>query len=85
LFVAFVIYPIGYGLWMGSNPALYAELFSDPRYVDLHRAFDQEQPGVRRGEGPYRNGNASDSFTRCRMSDAGEPLQHTVTVNAGMI
>ena len=33
LFVAFVIYPIGYGLWMGSNPALYAELFSDPRYV----------------------------------------------------
>ena len=36
---------------MGSNPALYAELFSDPRYVDLHRAFDQEQPGVRVLEG----------------------------------
>ena len=33
LFVAFVIYPMGYGLWMGSNPALYAELLSDPRYV----------------------------------------------------
>jgi multiple sugar transport system permease protein len=33
LFVAFVIYPIGYALWMGSNPALYAELLSDPRYV----------------------------------------------------
>jgi len=33
LFVAFVIYPMGYGLWMGSNPALYAELLSDPRYA----------------------------------------------------
>ena len=33
LFVAFVIYPIGYGLWMGSDPALYAELLADPRYV----------------------------------------------------
>ena len=33
LFVAFAIYPIGYALWMGSDPALYAELLSDPRYV----------------------------------------------------
>src|SRR5262252_1601609 len=33
LFVAFVIYPIAYAIWMGSNPALYAELLSDPRYV----------------------------------------------------
>jgi multiple sugar transport system permease protein len=33
LFVAFVIYPIAYALWMGSDPALYAELLSDPRYV----------------------------------------------------
>ena len=33
LFVAFVIYPITYALWMGSNPALYAELLSDPRYA----------------------------------------------------
>ncbi|MGB6536162.1 MAG: sugar ABC transporter permease [Xanthobacteraceae bacterium] len=33
LFAAFVVYPIGYGLWMGSDPALYAELLSDPRYV----------------------------------------------------
>jgi multiple sugar transport system permease protein len=31
--VAFVIYPIAYALWMGSDPALYAELLSDPRYV----------------------------------------------------
>ena len=33
VFAAFAIYPIGYGLWMGSDPALYAELFADPRYV----------------------------------------------------
>jgi multiple sugar transport system permease protein len=33
LFVAFAIYPMGYALWMGSDPALYAELLSDPRYV----------------------------------------------------
>jgi multiple sugar transport system permease protein len=33
LFVAFAIYPMGYALWMGSDPALYAELLFDPRYV----------------------------------------------------
>ena len=33
VFVAFVIYPMGYGLWLGSSPSLYTELFSDPRYV----------------------------------------------------
>ena len=33
VFVLFVIYPMGYGLWMGSSPSLYAELFSDPRYL----------------------------------------------------
>jgi multiple sugar transport system permease protein len=33
VFAAFVIYPIGYGLWVGSNPSLYAELFADPRYT----------------------------------------------------
>lgn len=33
LFVAFVIYPTGYALWMGSDPTLYAELWSDPRYL----------------------------------------------------
>jgi multiple sugar transport system permease protein len=33
IFAAFVIYPIVYGLWMGSNPALYGLLFSDPRYL----------------------------------------------------
>jgi multiple sugar transport system permease protein len=33
LFAAFVIYPIAYGIWMGSEPALYAALFADPRYI----------------------------------------------------
>jgi multiple sugar transport system permease protein len=33
IFFAFVIYPIAYGLWMGSDTALYGELFSDPRYA----------------------------------------------------
>lgn len=33
LFTAFAIYPIGYGLWMGSDPSLYVGLFSDPRYL----------------------------------------------------
>ena len=32
VFVAFVVYPVLYGLRMGSHPALYAELFSDPIY-----------------------------------------------------
>jgi len=33
LFVAFALYPIGYALWMGSDPALYAALLADPRYL----------------------------------------------------
>jgi len=33
LFAAFVIYPMAYGLWMGSDPALYATLAGDPRYL----------------------------------------------------
>src|SRR5579864_6185617 len=33
VFVAFVAYPIVYGLWMGHNPQLYTELFSDPIYL----------------------------------------------------
>ena len=32
VFFAFVAYPALYGLWMGSNPALYPELLSDPIY-----------------------------------------------------
>ncbi len=32
VFLAFVLYPVVYGLGMGSNPALYAELVSSPLY-----------------------------------------------------
>src|SRR5688572_31823634 len=32
VFLAFVIYPVVYGLAMGAKPALYPELFSDPIY-----------------------------------------------------
>jgi multiple sugar transport system permease protein len=33
IFLAFVVYPIGFGVWMGSDPALYEQLFTDPRYL----------------------------------------------------
>jgi multiple sugar transport system permease protein len=33
VFAAFVVYPVGYGLWMARNPALYVELLDDPRYL----------------------------------------------------
>ena len=32
VFLAFVVYPVFYGLWMGSEPSLYTEVFSDPIY-----------------------------------------------------
>jgi len=32
VFLTFVVYPIVYGLWMGSEAKLYQELFSDPIY-----------------------------------------------------
>ena len=32
VFVAFVLYPIVYGLWLGSDPELYVSLFEQPRY-----------------------------------------------------
>jgi len=31
--LAFVVYPICYGFWLGSSPALYEELFDDPTYL----------------------------------------------------
>src|SRR5262252_7559337 len=34
VFLAFVIYPAFYGLWMGSSPSLYSEVFSDPIYLN---------------------------------------------------
>src|SRR6202047_2155250 len=33
-FLAFLVYPAFYGLWMGSNPSLYSEVFSDPIYLN---------------------------------------------------
>src|SRR3984893_12087016 len=32
LFLAFVAYPVVYGVWLGRDPALYAELLSEPIY-----------------------------------------------------
>jgi len=32
VFLTFVVYPVLYGMWMGSSPHLYRELFSDPIY-----------------------------------------------------
>jgi len=33
VFLAFVVYPFGYALWMAGKPALYAELFADSLYL----------------------------------------------------
>lgn len=33
VFAAFVVYPVIYGVWLGSSPALYDLLFSDPLYL----------------------------------------------------
>lgn len=33
VFAAFVVYPVVFGLWMGSNLSLYALLFTDPKYL----------------------------------------------------
>lgn len=35
VFAAFVVYPIIFGLWLGSSPPLYDLLFTDPRYVTI--------------------------------------------------
>jgi multiple sugar transport system permease protein len=32
VFLTFVAYPVAFGLWMGSAPSLYRELFADPMY-----------------------------------------------------
>ena len=32
IFLAFVVFPVAYGVWLGHQPSLYAELFSDPIY-----------------------------------------------------
>lgn len=33
VFLAFVIYPVAYGLWLGHDPASYRALFDDPIYL----------------------------------------------------
>ncbi len=33
VFLGFVVYPVVYGLWLGADPALYAQLFENPRYL----------------------------------------------------
>jgi multiple sugar transport system permease protein len=33
VFVAFVVYPFGYALWMAGTPSLYADLITDPLYL----------------------------------------------------
>ncbi len=35
VFLAFVVYPVAFGLWMGSDPSLYRHLFSDPLYLTI--------------------------------------------------
>src|SRR5262249_36599389 len=35
VFVAFVVHPAGYALWMASDPALYVELAEDPLYLPV--------------------------------------------------
>ncbi len=34
VFLTFVAYPVGFGIWMGSEPTLYAALFDDPIYLE---------------------------------------------------
>lgn len=33
VFLVFVVYPVIFGLWMGSEPSLYTQVFSDPIYL----------------------------------------------------
>jgi multiple sugar transport system permease protein len=33
VFLLFVVYPVGYGLWLGHDPASYRALFEDPIYL----------------------------------------------------
>src|SRR3954449_330067 len=33
VFLAFVVYPIGYGLWLARHPASYVALYNDPVFA----------------------------------------------------
>jgi multiple sugar transport system permease protein len=35
VFLAFVVYPFGYALWLAGDPALYPELIADPLYLPV--------------------------------------------------
>jgi multiple sugar transport system permease protein len=35
VFLAFVVYPVIFGLWLGSDPARYRDLFDDPHYPTI--------------------------------------------------
>src|SRR5258708_37280736 len=41
VFLAFVAYPVVYGLWLGPDPARYAQLFFEPIY---HRPLAKPVP-----------------------------------------
>ena len=34
VFLLFVVYPVGFGLWLSASPAAYADLFRDPIYIE---------------------------------------------------
>lgn len=34
MFLALIVYPVGFAIWMGSAPRLYSELFADPYYLE---------------------------------------------------
>src|SRR6202035_4947658 len=33
VFLAFVVYPVGYGLWLARHPASYVTLYNDPAFA----------------------------------------------------
>ena len=33
VFLLFVVYPVGYGLWLGHDPSSYRKLLADPIYL----------------------------------------------------
>ena len=95
LFAAFVIYPMGYGLWMGSDPALYAELLSDPRYLRaavntvllVGLAVNVQMPGVAvrvlRAPPPLDQGAAGRLHPAVDL--AGGPCLPVVPLDAGRL
>ena len=36
IFLVFVIYPVGYGLWLAREPQTYVRLFADPIFFSAH-------------------------------------------------